>query len=43
MDSYCTNKVNSTGYVRVQSGNETALLETLARVGPVRYSKNYYP
>lgn len=38
MDSYCSKKVNSTGYVKVQSGNETALVETLARVGPVRYS-----
>ena len=40
MDSYCTNKVNSTGYVRIQSGNETALLDSLARVGPVRYLYN---
>lgn len=37
MDNYCTSMVNSTGYVRVQSGNETALLESLARVGPIRY------
>ena len=41
MDSYCTNKVNSTGYVKVHSGNETALLDILARVGPVRCEFNY--
>ena len=37
MESYCTNMVNNTGYVRVQSGNETALLDSVARIGPVRY------
>ena len=36
MDNYCPSKVNSTGYVRVQSGNETALLHSVARIGPVR-------
>lgn len=40
MESYCTNKVNSTGYVKIQSGNETALIRSLAHVGPIRYN-NY--
>lgn len=38
MAKYCTNTVNSTGYATVQSGNETALLQTVAQIGPVRYT-----
>lgn len=43
MASYCTNTVNSTGYVTVQSGNESALLLSVAHIGPVRYIHIVHP
>lgn len=36
MEQYCNNKVNCSGYVEVQSGNETALQEAVYTVGPIR-------
>lgn len=36
MDQYCNNKVNCSGYIEVQSGNETALQEAVYSVGPIR-------